>query len=69
MRGPAAGPETLKGRSPEVADITGPCPACRDFVYYCMNGPIFHISRHSGQTTPRAGRPYIVSLYEHQEFF
>jgi hypothetical protein len=27
------------------------------------------ILRHFPQQTPRAGRPYIVSLFEHQEFF
>jgi hypothetical protein len=37
-----------------------------------MIGPMIHRSRNARFTslkTPRAGRRYIVSLYEHQEFF
>ena len=35
-----------------------------------MTGPILNISRQFAfYKTPRTGRPYIVSLYEHQEFF
>jgi len=34
-----------------------------------MYGPIQHISRVYGDPTPISGRPYIVSFYEHQEFF
>ena len=36
---------------------------------YDMYGLISHISRVFGDPTPITGRPYIVSFYEHQEFF